>query len=139
MQDEFSRLQKMLKKTIVFITHDFEEATRLADRIGIMKDGRMVQMGTPEELILHPANDYVAAFAQNAPRDRIVSAKAIMEPLSTCNKATSSVPLNAKIGTIAAQVIAADTPVPVIDTSGNPVGQISRQIMSDALFGTTAS
>jgi glycine betaine/proline transport system ATP-binding protein len=98
-----------------------------------------VQMGTPEELILHPANDYVAAFAQNAPRDRIVSAKAIMEPLSTCNKATSSVPLNAKIGTIAAQVIAADTPVPVIDTSGNPVGQISRQIMSDALFGTTAS
>jgi len=140
MQDEFLRLQKMLKKTIVFITHDFEEATRLADRIGIMKDGRMVQMGTPEELILHPADDYVAAFAQNAPRDRIVSAKAIMEPISAGQEIKSeiSVAADAKIGTIAAQVIAADTPTPVIDGEGVLVGQISRRIMSDALFGTDA-
>jgi len=128
MQDEFLRLQKMLKKTIVFITHDFEEATKLADRIGIMKDGRMVQMGTPEELILHPADDYVAAFAQNAPRDRIVSAKAIMEPFSGGKKAKSDtgVAADAKIGTIAAQVIAADTPTLVIGTDGKPVGQIGR-------------
>ncbi len=140
MQDEFLRLQKMLKKTIVFITHDFEEATRLADRIGIMKDGRMVQMGTPEELILHPADDYVAAFARNAPRDRIVSAKAIMEPAGDGQKSQpeNSVPANAKIGTIAAQIIGADTAVPVVDDEGIIVGQISRQIMSDALFGTDA-
>jgi len=141
MQDEFLRLQKMLKKTIVFITHDFEEATKLADRIGIMKDGRMVQMGTPEELILHPADDYVAAFAQNAPRDRIVSAKAIMEPFSGGKKAKSDtgVAADAKIGTIAAQVIAADTPTLVIGTDGKPVGQITRALMSEALFGAVAS
>ena len=73
-------MQKMLKKTIVFITHDFEEATKLADRIGIMKDGRLVQLSTPEEMVLNPADDYVAEFARNAPRDRIVSVGAIMDP-----------------------------------------------------------
>ena len=57
MQDEFMRLQQKLKKTIVFITHDFEEATKLADRIGIMKDGRMVQLDTPEQIVLNPADD----------------------------------------------------------------------------------
>ncbi len=60
MQDEFMRLQSVLKKTIVFITHDFDEAIRLADRIAIMKDGEIVQCGTPEEIVLNPATDYVA-------------------------------------------------------------------------------
>ncbi len=65
MQDEFLRLQSVVKKTIVFITHDFDEAIRLADRIAIMKDGRVVQIGTPEDLVLHPADAYVAAFTRN--------------------------------------------------------------------------
>ena len=63
MQDEFIRLQPALKKTIVFITHDFDEAIRLADRIAIMKDGEIVQIGTPEEIVLAPATDYVREFA----------------------------------------------------------------------------
>jgi ABC-type proline/glycine betaine transport system ATPase subunit len=77
MQDEFLRLQRLLKKTIVFITHDFDEAIRLADRIGIMKDGKLVQLATPEEMFTNPADDYVKAFTRNAPRDRIVSVGAI--------------------------------------------------------------
>ena len=62
MQNEFLRLQSVLQKTIVFITHDFDEAIRLADRIAIMQDGRIVQIGTPEELVLSPADGYVAEF-----------------------------------------------------------------------------
>ena len=92
MQDEFLRLQKLLKKTIVFITHDFEEATKLADRIGIMKDGRIVQLSTPEEMVLNPADDYVKEFTKNAPTHRILSASAIMKPISKkieCDKMVS--------------------------------------------------
>ena len=77
MQDEFLRLQKLLKKTIVFITHDFDEAIRLGDRIGIMKDGRLVQLATPEEMVLQPADDYVREFTKNAPRDKIVTVGSI--------------------------------------------------------------
>lgn len=138
MQDEFIRLQQMLKKTIVFITHDFEEATKLADRIGIMKDGQMVQLCTPEEMVLNPADDYVAAFAQNAPRDRIVSAAAIMEKtkLKTPRKVTGAcVPASAKIGTIAEQVIGSDKPTPVTDKDGYLLGHVDRERITKALFG----
>ena len=135
MQDEFIRLQTMLKKTIVFITHDFEEATKLADRIGIMKDGRMVQLCAPEEMVLHPADDYVAEFARNAPRDRIISAHTIMVPTkSQAGKVTNGVNGKAKIGDIAAQVLNSDTPVIVVDDKGAPIGEISRELITDALF-----
>jgi len=77
MQDEFLRLQKMLRKTIVFITHDFEEAIRLGDRIGIMKDGRLVQLATPEVMVSSPADDYVREFTRNAPRDRVLTVGSI--------------------------------------------------------------
>ena len=80
MQNEFLRLQALLHKTIVFITHDFDEAVRLADRIAIMRDGRIVQIGTAEELLLAPADAYVAEFTRDAPRARILSARAIMRP-----------------------------------------------------------
>ncbi len=70
MQDEFIRLQSVLKKTIVFITHDFDEAIRLADRIAIMKDGEIVQVGTPEEIVLNPATDYVREFTRPCRRPR---------------------------------------------------------------------
>lgn len=74
MQDEFLRLQTLLHKTIVFITHDFLEALRLADRIAIMKDGEVVQIGTPTQLVLNPADDYVAEFTKDVPRDRLITA-----------------------------------------------------------------
>ena len=136
MQDEFIRLQKMLKKTIVFITHDFEEATKLADRIGIMKDGRMVQLDTAEELVLNPADDYVAEFARNAPRERIVSVGAIMEKLNgAAGSASGTISAKSKIGEVAEQVLNASEPVPVVDEAGTPIGSLSRERITKSLFG----
>lgn len=80
MQDEFIRLQSVLKKTIVFITHDFDEAIRLADRIAIMKDGEIVQSGTPEDIVLNPATDYVEEFTRAVPRAKVVRVTSVMKP-----------------------------------------------------------
>jgi glycine betaine/proline transport system ATP-binding protein len=80
MQDELIRLQRELHKTIVFITHDLDEALRLGDRVAILKAGRLVQVGTPEEILTAPADDYVAAFVRNVDRGRVLSARLAMEP-----------------------------------------------------------
>ncbi|MCB0171019.1 MAG: ABC transporter ATP-binding protein, partial [Anaerolineae bacterium] len=80
MQDELLKLQKMMQKTIIFITHDFLEAVKLGDDIAIMKDGEIVQVGTPDQVILNPANDYVREFTKDVPRSRVLSARAIMQP-----------------------------------------------------------
>ncbi|MGF1627032.1 MAG: glycine betaine/L-proline ABC transporter ATP-binding protein, partial [Alphaproteobacteria bacterium] len=82
MQDEFIRLQSVLQKTIVFITHDFDEAIRLADRIAIMYEGRVVQVGRPEELITNPATDYVRKFTRDVSRDKILRVGSIMSELT---------------------------------------------------------
>jgi glycine betaine/proline transport system ATP-binding protein len=81
MQDELLRLQSTLHKTSVFITHDFAEALKLGDRIAIMKDGQFVQMGTPQELVMHPNTDYVRAFVKDAPRAKVLTAGAILSPM----------------------------------------------------------
>ncbi len=78
MQDELLLLQEKMKKTIVFITHDLEEAIKLGDRIAIMKDGEVVQIGTPEEIVTNPANDYVESFVEKVDRSRISTASSIM-------------------------------------------------------------
>jgi glycine betaine/proline transport system ATP-binding protein len=80
MQDEFIRLQKVLRKTIVFITHDFLEALRIADKVAIMKDGCIVQIGRPAELVLSPANSYVRSFTSDVPLVRVIRAEDIAEP-----------------------------------------------------------
>ena len=133
MQDEFLRLQKLLKKTIVFITHDFEEAIRLGDRIGIMKDGRLVQLASPEEMVTNPADDYVRAFTKNAPRDRIVTLGAIVEK---SKKRIAGEPMAAslKIGDAAARVLGADAPIAVVDDTGHQVGIVRRSTMIAALY-----
>jgi glycine betaine/proline transport system ATP-binding protein len=133
MQDEFLRLQKLLRKTIVFITHDFEEAIRLGDRIGIMKDGRLVQLATPEVMVLQPANDYVRAFTQNAPRDRIVSVGSIAKA-STVALQGAKIPASAKIGEVAPIVLASQVPLAVIDDGGRVMGNVDRQMMIAALY-----
>lgn len=79
MQDEFLRIQSTLKKSIVFITHDFLEALRIADRMMIMRDGMIVQVGTPTELILNPADDYVAEFTSDVPLARVLLAKDVLD------------------------------------------------------------
>ncbi|MGN6754312.1 MAG: quaternary amine ABC transporter ATP-binding protein, partial [Intrasporangium sp.] len=80
MQDQLLELQSRLKKTILFITHDLNEAMRLGDRIAMMRDGRIVQIGTAEEILTDPANDYVARFIQDVDRSRVLTASSIMEP-----------------------------------------------------------
>ena len=133
MQDEFLRLQKLLKKTIIFITHDFEEAVRLGDRIGIMKDGELVQLATAEEMVTSPANDYVRAFTRNAPRERIVTIASLVDK-SISASASPVIPSTTKIGDAAAQVLASDTPVGVVDEAGHMLGAVTRQQMIAAIF-----
>ena len=82
MQDEVIKLQRDLKKTMIFITHDLAEALKLGDRIAIMKDGQFVQVGTPEEVVAHPADDYVADFTKDVPRTHVLTARAIMRPVN---------------------------------------------------------
>ena len=92
MQDEFLRLQRMLQKTIVFITHDFLEALRLADRILIMKDGCVEQIGTPADVVMRPATDYVVEFTQDVPRVHVLTAADILMP------ATEELPRLERVG-----------------------------------------
>ena len=78
MQDELLRLQGVVHKTMIFITHDFLEAIKMGDHIAIMKDGEFVQVGTPEEVVAHPADDYVRAFSEDVPRHKVLNASSIM-------------------------------------------------------------
>ncbi|MEW2315274.1 quaternary amine ABC transporter ATP-binding protein [Streptomyces bauhiniae] len=87
MQDQLLELQKTLHKTIVFITHDLNEAMRLGDRIAVMRDGRIVQTGTAEDILLRPADDYVASFIQDVDRSRVLTASAVMDTDVTGNEA----------------------------------------------------
>src|SRR5699024_2934173 len=85
MQDELIDLQASMKKTILFITHDLDEALRLGDRIALMKDGSIVQIGTPEEILVKPANDYVEKFVEDVDRSKILTAQHIMKRPETVN------------------------------------------------------
>jgi glycine betaine/proline transport system ATP-binding protein len=82
LQDEFIRLSKILKKTTIFITHDLDEAVRIGDRIAIMRDGRLVQTGTAEQIVMNPADDYVADFVAGISRLKVVHAHAVMQPIA---------------------------------------------------------
>ncbi|NLS12057.1 glycine betaine/L-proline ABC transporter ATP-binding protein [Vibrio sp. SM6] len=80
MQDQLIELQDKLQKTIIFITHDLDEALRLGDRIAILKDGELVQQGRPDEILLHPADDYVEAFVKDVNRARALTVENVMQP-----------------------------------------------------------
>ncbi len=134
MQDEFLRLQGVLRKTIVFITHDFDEAIRLADRIAIMKDGAIIQIGTPEELVTNPATDYVAEFTREIPRAKVLSAGSIMTPVAPNTPLTGSVTAETKIEDLAAQVVDQDAPVAVTNGAGAVIGQLTREAVLDVLI-----
>jgi glycine betaine/proline transport system ATP-binding protein len=134
MQDELLRLQSVLKKTMIFVTHDFDEAIKLADRIAIMKDGAVIQLGTPERLVLEPADNYVAAFTRNVQRAKVVTARSVMGPIR--NTATGRiVRATDKIADIAPAVIEAGAPVPVIDERAMVVGSLAPQTVIDTLVG----
>jgi glycine betaine/proline transport system ATP-binding protein len=134
MQDEFLRLQRSLRKTIVFITHDFAEAVRVADRIGIMKDGALIQLGTAEELVMAPADSYVADFVKEAPRGKLVSVGRVMQPLAGGVTSAHAVPATAKLDAVAPKVLATEGPVAVVDGDGRPIGLITREQLIGLLF-----
>jgi glycine betaine/proline transport system ATP-binding protein len=92
MQDEFLRLQRMLNKTIVFITHDMQEAFRLADRIAIMRQGEIIQIGRPADIVREPADDYVARFVEDIPLARVMLARDIMQPVNGAGAAEAVEP-----------------------------------------------
>ncbi len=133
MQSEFLRLQGMLTKTIVFITHDFDEAIRLADRIAIMKDGEIIQVATPEELVLNPASDYVGEFTRHVPRDKVMSVRSVM--IAGADGAGDGIAAKATIAEVAAQVVEADGPLRVVDDTGAPVGAVDAQAVIRVLVG----
>jgi glycine betaine/proline transport system ATP-binding protein len=133
MQDEFIRLQNMLRKTIVFITHDFDEAIRLADRIAVMKDGMIEQIATPEELVQSPATEYVADFTRHVARAKVIRAQSRMEP-ATGGHFAGEVAHDATIEAIADQVERADAPLRVVK-DGKTIGQITAQAVIDVLVG----
>ena len=89
MQEQLLELQSTLGKTIIFITHDLNEAMFLGDRIAVMRDGRIVQIGTPEDILTDPANDYVAQFVQDVDRSRVLTAGSVMEPARAVTPVTA--------------------------------------------------
>ncbi|MEQ8440998.1 MAG: betaine/proline/choline family ABC transporter ATP-binding protein [Alphaproteobacteria bacterium] len=138
MQDEFVRLQTMLHKTIVFITHDFLEALKLGDRICIMKDGKVVQIGTPSELVLKPADDYVAEFTEDVPLTRVIRVSSIMEAPSDDAAGTPlSVDMNLEQAMPAFS--AALGALPVADGDGKVVGSLSPAAIVRALSAGEAA
>ncbi len=125
MQAEFMRLQSVLKKTIVFITHDFDEAIRLADRIAIMKDGQIVQCGTPEEIVLHPATEYVREFSQAVSKAKVVRVGTIMASAAG-QPVSGDIPVDATISQAAPCFREGVEALRVLDGNGAPVGTLNR-------------
>ena len=135
MQDEFLRLQTMLQKTIAFITHDFDEAIRLADRIAIMNEGRIVQIGTPEELVTRPADDYVANFTRDVAREKLLTVGSLMEaPADGQVLSDDAVRAGDKVTDVARLIIDSELPLRVTDDGGRTVGVVGRAHVLDMLL-----
>jgi glycine betaine/proline transport system ATP-binding protein len=133
MQDEIVRLRRELKKTMMFITHDLQEALRLGDRIAIMRDGRFVQVGTPAEVVLEPADEYVANFVRDVPRSHVVPVDAVMSPPSE-GPFAGEVSVGTKVRDTVALVAHNDLPVRVVD-AGRTVGVIDRVCVLSVIAG----
>jgi glycine betaine/proline transport system ATP-binding protein len=138
MQDEFLRLQRLLNKTIAFITHDFDEAIRLADRIAIMKDGAIVQIGTPEEVVTRPATPYVAEFTREVPRAKVLSVGAVMGPIDGATDFAGELPARAKVAEVAKTVLGRRGTFLVVAEDGQRVGALTQERVIAVLAGTGA-
>ena len=134
MQDEFLRLQHLLHKTIIFITHDFDEAIKLADRIAIMKDGLIIQVGTPEQLVINPATNYVKEFTNDILRSKVLTASSIMEEIS--NKTNNYIKINEKsvVESFAADLIDNNKNALVVNDENKEVGIITKEKVIDILI-----
>ncbi len=132
LQDEFVRLSASLKKTTVFITHDLDEAVRVGDRIAIMRDGRVVQIGTAEDIVMNPADDYVADFVAGISRLKIMRAHAVMQTIDAWQASGGSLtadaprqPADEPLSTLITLAIDNDSPI-VIEEDGRDVGVVTR-------------
>ena len=128
MQDELIRLQTMMQKTLIFITHDFLEALKLGDHIAIMKDGEVVQLGTAQDIVANPVNEYVREFTKDVPRAKVLTAKTIMKPFSEGNAPSDlpTVPHNFTLEALIPIMAAQDSVFLVVDEADNAVGTVDR-------------
>jgi len=137
MQKQLIDLQSELKKTIVFITHDLDESLRLGDHIGILNAGKLVQVGTPVDIIMNPADDYVKAFVKDVNRAKVVKAKVIMTKASETNGIDKSnlVRVNEDqfIEEFLPQIVCTNANCEVVDKSGNITGYITNKELQSSL------
>jgi glycine betaine/proline transport system ATP-binding protein len=135
MQDEFLRLQEKLQKTIMFITHDFDEALKLADRIAIMKDGIIEQLDTPANIVLNPATEYVRKFTEEVPREKVLIIEDVMDTPSKDTSDDLKVSKDEIIENVAEKILTQDKIVEVVDSNNNVVGSIKPSKIIDTVFG----
>ena len=137
MQKQLIDLQSELKKTIVFITHDLDESLRLGDHIGILNAGKLVQVGTPVDIIMNPADDYVKAFVKDVNRAKVVKAKVIMTKVNETNGIDKSnlvrVSEDQFIEEFLPQIVCTNANCEVIDKSGNITGYITNKELQSSL------
>jgi glycine betaine/proline transport system ATP-binding protein len=135
MQDEFLRLQEKLQKTIMFITHDFDEALKLADRIAIMKDGIIEQLDTPANIVLNPATEYVRKFTEEVPREKVLVIEDVMDVPSKDSLGDLKVSKDEVIENVAEKILTQEKIVGVVDSNNNVVGSIKPSKIIDTVFG----
>ena len=137
MQKQLIDLQSELKKTIFFITHDLDESLRLGDHIGILNHGKLVQVGTPIDIIMKPADDYVKAFVKDVNRARVIKAKIIMTPTNETNGIDKSnlikVHEDQFIEEFLPQVVCNNANCEVVDKEGNTKGYITNKELQESL------
>ena len=138
MQDELLSLQAGMRRTLVFITHDFHEALKLGDRIAIMKDGEFVQVGTPEQIVSSPADDYVREFTEDAPKTRVITVGSVMRPLGRETQVGEPVSLSAVLDDILPRLLASPNEVCIANEQGEVVGAVDRAQVA-ALLGERSS
>ncbi|WP_440680486.1 quaternary amine ABC transporter ATP-binding protein [Candidatus Pelagibacter sp. HIMB1623] len=140
LQAEFIKLSKQMKKTTVFITHDLDEAVRVGHRIAIMRDGKVIQIGTPEEIVVSPADEYVADFVKGISRLKVVQAKTIMQSIESyenangkLNESTQSVGENELLSKLIELSKSNDGPLIVLDNNKNKVGVLTQSDLLKAV------
>lgn len=139
LQAEFVKLSRMMKKTTLFITHDLNEATKVGDRIAIMRDGAFMQVGTPEEIVAHPADDYVAEFVRDISPLKVVRAHTVMVPRGDGDWGELSGSLRVAHDTTLEQLIEIainqDLPIVILGATGQEVGVVTHEMLLEQILG----
>jgi glycine betaine/proline transport system ATP-binding protein len=135
MQAEVCRLQRQVRKTMVFITHDLMEALKLGDRIAIMREGGFVQVGAPEEVVARPADDYVRDFVRDVPRAQVLTARTLVRPVPEDVALGPTVGAATLVRDLIPIVAESDRPLRVVDDEGETIGVVDRRTVLGAVTG----